>query len=212
MNQRKSSLPIRDKDKHFKIFKEQAFDNSPTVSSFFFFFSKIDGQHDMEWRLCTTAQPFCLPIRNTFPRISSPCYKTKRPFSREISHNQITLELLQQRDETFTIYIHEKNIPKILSPEMMSVLPYQPNSTTSDWGFVLPDILMSITYTERIDLAFDARISIPKLCTFSILGPTELFQIVFLPLIQQLGDRTGLPQEERLIFVVWPRFRPLVSW
>ena len=81
---------------------------------------------------------------------------------------------------------------------LLSDRPISPISSTWDWWFVLPDILMSITYTERIDLAFRCTNQHSKLGTFSILGPTELFQIVFLPLIQQMGDHTDLPQEERL--------------
>ena len=79
---------------------------------------------NMEWRPCTVAQPFHLPIRSIFPRISShdlPHRKTKRSFSREIFPNQLTSQLLRRRFVIRTscllqyyvrsIYIHVECIP-----------------------------------------------------------------------------------------------------
>ena len=61
---------------------------------------RTDGRPGMELGLCTVAQSIYLPVRSIFPRNSShdpPCQKTKRLFSRVISPNQVTFQLLLRR-------------------------------------------------------------------------------------------------------------------
>ena len=58
---------------------------------------------------------------------------------------------------------------------------------------------------ETVDLAFGARMAIPNSVPFPILIPIELFQIVFLTIIQRVGDHTAFVQEEQLRLQCWPK-------
>ena len=87
-----------------------------------------DGRRSKDLRLCTTALSFCLPVRSISQR--------------EITHNQVTFQLLRWRFLMRTFFcIHQKRLsfnlhsrcvhPNTRGQEMVSVLQDQPISSIS---------------------------------------------------------------------------------
>ena len=174
----------------------EAFDNSPTISSSSFFFKNWwSAGHGVETLYsCSTflfANSQYLPT-HLFSMLKKQATLFAWDFTQPNNFGVAPAErdssfehLFAFLNKTFVIYIHEKNIPKILSQENDV---RSPGSTNFNNFFhigleICPSRHSDVHHAHRKNRpCFRCTNQHSQLGTFSILGPTELFQIVLSPI------------------------------